>query len=109
MNSQVPAKCRPSSQAVIVPEALPSTAYWPPQLEVPGNRGEPAFDTLGIGDSLPQVGDVGVIDARGNEVLGGLPIALDIANFAMNGAQMLGNIKRHGGFRVSISAYTYIS
>ena len=67
----------------------------PTEFQVAGNGREPAPDALGICHGLPQIGDVGVVNARCDQVLGGLPVIFNVADLAVNSTQMGGNIERH--------------
>ncbi|MGV3650639.1 MAG: carboxy-S-adenosyl-L-methionine synthase CmoA [Devosia sp.] len=57
---------------------------------------KPSREAPRIGHGIPQIGNIGVVDARGDDILGGLPVPRDSPDRAGGGAQMAGDIEAHG-------------
>ena len=102
-NSQVAAIFRCGSHSVMVPPALPSTWNRPPSFRSPATGANQRGRRSLIGERIPQIGGVGVVDAGGDHGLGGLAVALEIADGARHGAHMRGEIEWHGATPSSVT------
>ena len=64
--------------------------------EVAGDRGEPAWDPLGVGDGLPEVVDVGGVGAGGDHDLDGRALVGAVLDGAGHRAQVIGYVEHAG-------------
>jgi hypothetical protein len=92
MNSQVATTFLFRSHSVMVPLDVEA----PAELELASDRREPARQPLLIGERVPEVSGVGVINAARDDGLGGLAVALEVLHHAAHGVHMGGEIEGHG-------------
>jgi len=84
------------------------------EAQVARDREEPAREALGIGESVPQVVDAGVVGARGDEHARRAALVLAARDLARDGAKRGGNVDLHGAAPASLELlimpfYPYIS
>lgn len=68
------------------------------QPEVAGHRAEPARDALRVGQGVPEVFGIGVVDPAGDHGLGGLAFPLPVGDLAELGSD---GVRQHAGSSVS--------